>query len=83
VLEAAVIGVPDAEWGEALVAVVVLREGRDADPTALEAWCRASGLPSIKVPGSWEFVDALPKNAVGKIAKRELRDRSWTGARKV
>jgi len=74
VLEAAVVGVPDPEWGEALLAVVALK--RDADATAVEliAWCRQQGLASIMVPQRIEFLASLPKNAVGKIAKRELRD---------
>jgi acyl-CoA synthetase (AMP-forming)/AMP-acid ligase II len=72
VLEAAVVGVPDAEWGEALLAVVALKEGSSADAAELGAWCRQQGLPSIKIPERVEFLPALPKNAVGKIAKREL-----------
>lgn len=83
VLESAVFGIPDEEWGEAIAAVVTLKEGREATADELTAWCREAGLPSIKLPGAWEFMDALPKNAVGKIAKRELRDRFWAGGRKV
>jgi acyl-CoA synthetase (AMP-forming)/AMP-acid ligase II len=73
VLEAAVVGMPDEEWGERVLAVVALKAGAQADQAELTAWCRAQGLPSIKVPEQIEFMDSLPKNAVGKIAKRELR----------
>jgi acyl-CoA synthetase (AMP-forming)/AMP-acid ligase II len=74
VLEAAVVGVPDAEWGEALAAGVALKEGATADEAELRAWCRSQGLPSVKVPERVAFFDGLPKNAVGKLAKREVRD---------
>jgi acyl-CoA synthetase (AMP-forming)/AMP-acid ligase II len=83
VLEAAVIGVPDEEWGESLLAVIALREHRSAEPEELREWCRAAGLSSIKVPGRVEFVRALPRNAVGKVAKAELRRARWTGSRAV
>lgn len=81
VLEAAVFGIPDPEWGEAVTAAVALKQGADADPAALAAWCREAGLPSVKVPERIELLDSLPKNAVGKIAKRELRDREWPDGR--
>jgi acyl-CoA synthetase (AMP-forming)/AMP-acid ligase II len=83
VLEAAVVGLPDAEWGEAVGGFVALKQGEPVGAEALQAWCREQGLPSIKVPASIEILDALPKNAVGKIAKRDLRDGQWAGARKV
>lgn len=81
VLEVGVIGVPDPEWGEAVLAVVALRPGAAASPQELLDFARE--LPSVKRPERVELVDALPKNAVGKIAKNELRDRFWTGARRV
>jgi acyl-CoA synthetase (AMP-forming)/AMP-acid ligase II len=83
VLEAAVFGTPDAEWGEAVTAVVALKQGQSADSETLSAWCREAGLPSVKIPERIEFMDSLPKNAVGKIAKRELRDREWSDGRSV
>jgi len=83
VLETAVIGVPDEEWGESVLAVVALRDGRSVEPEDLREWCRAAGLSSIKVPGQVEFIDTLPRNAVGKVAKADLRRARWTGSRAV
>ncbi|HEX5191964.1 MAG TPA: AMP-binding protein [Solirubrobacteraceae bacterium] len=83
VLEAAVVGAPDAEWGEAVRGFVALKEGSAPTGEELTSWCRSEGLPSIKIPESIEIMESLPKNAVGKIAKRSLRDRSWVGARRV
>ena len=84
VLEVGVIGAPDEQWGEAVLAVAVLRDGGEATESDLIAWCREQGaLPSVKLPEKVEFVDVLPKNAVGKVAKNELRDRFWTGSRRV
>lgn len=83
VLEAAVVGVPDSEWGEAIVAVVALKAGASVDPVDLRTHCRRSDLTSIKIPERVEVWDSLPKNAVGKIAKSEIRDAFWADRRKV
>ena len=72
VLEAAVVGLPDTEWGESVLAAVALRSGASVEPEELRAHCRAAGLPSIKVPARFLTLDSLPKNAVGKIAKRDV-----------
>ncbi len=76
VLEAAVVGRPDARWGEVPVAFVALRPGVDATPDALIAHCQAQ-LARFKVPKEVTFIEALPRNPSGKVLKRELR----TGAR--
>ena len=72
VLEAAVVGLPDTEWGESVLAAVALRAGATLETADLQAHCRAAGLPSIKVPGQVLTLESLPKNAVGKIAKRSV-----------
>ena len=72
VLEAAVVGRPDARWGEVPVAFVALRPGAVATPDALIAHCGAQ-LARFKVPKEVTFVEALPRNPSGKVLKRELR----------
>ncbi|MFI4976837.1 MAG: long-chain fatty acid--CoA ligase, partial [Caulobacterales bacterium] len=78
VLEAAVIGAPDETWGELVVAVVCTRLGENVTPEELIAHCRAQ-IASYKKPRQVVFIDALPKNASGKVLKRELRDRIASG----
>ena len=72
--EAAVIGIPDTEWGQEPRAVVVLKK-KDA-PTAEEImeYCR-SRLAGFKRPRSVVFIDSLPRNAMGKVLKKELREK--------
>ena len=74
VLEAAVVGRPDAVFGEQPVAFVALRPGRSVMPDNLIEHCRGS-LARYKVPREVYIEDVLPKNAVGKIAKPMLRER--------
>jgi acyl-CoA synthetase (AMP-forming)/AMP-acid ligase II len=76
VYEVAVIGVPDARWGEATKAMVVARPGASLTEAEIVEHCRRH-LASYKKPQSVEFLPALPKNAYGKVLKRELRDRFW------
>ncbi|GIX49652.1 MAG: fatty-acid--CoA ligase [Candidatus Tectimicrobiota bacterium] len=78
VLEAAVVGVPDAKWGEVPKAIVVLKPGQQATEEELIAFCRAR-MAHFKAPKSVEFVASLPKTATGKIQKFALRERYWQG----
>jgi len=78
VAEAAVIGVPDKLWIERVHALVVLKEGRQATGDEVMEFCK-DHLARYKAPKSVEFVDSLPKNPQGKILKRELREKYWTG----
>jgi fatty-acyl-CoA synthase len=70
--EAAVIGLPDARWVEAVTAVVILRDGHSLSEQEVVAHCSAK-LARFKVPKRVVFADALPKNPSGKVLKRELR----------
>jgi long-chain acyl-CoA synthetase len=72
VLEAAVIGLPDETWGEIVVAFVQARPGATVDLTSLRARC-AENLSGYKRPRKITVLEALPKNAVGKLDKKSLR----------
>ena len=78
VLECAVVGVPDAKWGEAVKAVVQLRPGHAVDAEALIARCR-DRLGGVHAPKSVEFWPDLPRSAVGKLLRREVRAKFWQG----
>jgi len=83
VLDAAVVGIPDDKRGEAVLAVVSLKPGMQATPQELLQLCRKSQLSSIKQPERVEIVAAIPKNSIGKIDKKAVRERYWSGARRV
>jgi len=72
VREVSAIGVADPDWGEIVVACVVLEEGAVADDAGLDAHCLAS-IARFKRPKRYVYLDALPKNSYGKVLKTELR----------
>ena len=72
IAEAAVIGVPDAQWGEVGMAIVALKPGQSISEADIHAHC-AKNLARFKCPRLIRFVDALPRNATGKIHKPTLR----------
>ncbi|MFZ8987238.1 MAG: class I adenylate-forming enzyme family protein [Steroidobacteraceae bacterium] len=72
VAEAAVVGVPDDHWGERLVAFIVVRRGAEFSEEILQAFCRQQ-LAGYKVPKQYLAIEALPRNAGGKVLKNELR----------
>lgn len=78
VLEAAVVGVPDEKWGEAVTAVVALKAGQAVAPADLLAFARERLAP-FKVPKSLEIRPALPKTPVGKISRRDVKAAYWAG----
>jgi acyl-CoA synthetase (AMP-forming)/AMP-acid ligase II len=73
VVEAAVVGRPDARWGEVPVAFVVVSADASTTPEELVEHCRGQ-LAKFKVPKDVVLIDALPRNPSGKVLKRELRD---------
>jgi len=76
VYEACVIGVPDNLWGEAVKAVIVLRKDHQVGTSELIEYC-GQHLAAFKKPRSIDFVDSLPKNQNGKVARRIIRERFW------
>jgi len=78
VLEAAVIGVPDEKWGEAVKAVVSLKLGQTATEAEIIAFVRKQ-IAGYKTPKSVEFMTELPKTTVGKISRRVVREKYWAG----
>lgn len=72
----AVVGIPDDQWGERILAAIVLREGHTADAEELTSHCRKH-LAGFKVPRQFEFVEQLPMSSFGKILRREVRAPYW------
>jgi acyl-CoA synthetase (AMP-forming)/AMP-acid ligase II len=78
VLEVAVVAAPDERFGEAPIAIVVLKPGASVTVPELRAYCRRH-LARFKVPREFHFRDSLPKGGTGKVLKAELREPFWTG----
>jgi acyl-CoA synthetase (AMP-forming)/AMP-acid ligase II len=78
VADAAVIGVPDERWGEAVKAIVVKKEGTSPSPAEIIAWAR-NRIAGYKLPKSVDFIDVIPRNPSGKVLRRELRKPYWEG----
>lgn len=81
VLEAAVIGIPDPYWVEKVHAIIVLKSGMTATAEEIMAFCKKQ-IAGYKTPKSVEFAESLPKNAAGKILKKELRAKYWQDKQK-
>jgi malonyl-CoA/methylmalonyl-CoA synthetase len=72
ITECAVVGVPDAEWGERVCAAVLLKAGETESPPELRDWAKER-LASYKVPTRYLYVDAFPRNVMGKVTKPDVK----------
>ena len=80
--ECAVIGVPDEKWGEAVKAIIEPNAGATIDPQEIIELCKAR-LGGVKAPKSVEVWSILPRNANGKVLKRQIRESYWSGRRRA
>nr|WP_077146175.1 fatty acid--CoA ligase [Sphingopyxis sp. KK2] len=82
VQEVAVIGIPDQKWGETVKAVVVPKPGMSIDEGDIIAWARER-IAAFKAPRSVDVIEALPRNASGKILRKDLRAPYWEGRERM
>jgi acyl-CoA synthetase (AMP-forming)/AMP-acid ligase II len=82
VQEVAVIGIPDQKWGETVKAVVVPKPGMSIDEGDIIAWARER-IAAFKAPRSIDVIEALPRNASGKILRKDLRAPYWEGRERM
>jgi long-chain acyl-CoA synthetase len=82
IADCAIIGVPDAAWGESVKACIVLKSGVSATERDIIEWTR-SRLAHFKCPKSVDFLEVLPRNPSGKILKRALREPYWKGKQRA
>lgn len=71
IAECAVVGLPDAEFGQRVAALVALRSGAQLSVEQLQTWCKER-MPSYRMPRTVQFIAAIPRNAMGKVNKKEL-----------
>ena len=79
VIDAAVVGIPDARWGEAVQGFVALKPGAAINSEGLRSHCRRL-IAGYKIPKAIEIVDTIPRNPSGKILRRDLRAPFWVGS---
>lgn len=65
------VGLPDAEFGQRVAALVALRSGAQLSAEQLQLWCKER-MPSYRMPRTVQFIAAIPRNAMGKVNKKEL-----------
>ena len=78
IAEVAVIGIPSEKWGEEVKACVVAKPGHEIDPDSVIAYAREN-VAAFKAPKSIDVIPEMPRNASGKILRRQLRDPYWEG----
>ena len=76
--DAAAIGIPSEKWGEEILVFVVIKAGEEITEAEMIDFCRER-LAGYKIPRKFEFIEELPRNATGKVLKKDLREPYWEG----